>query len=437
MRPITVIASSALSYTAAAFGGPCDPASQFGPATTRFLGSNTSPARVVAADLNSDGSVDLIVAEKFASRVSVHMGLGDGSFAPGVQFSVGGQPVGIAIADFNGDTNLDIATGNQNNSTVTILLGDGLGGFVSGGDFDAGFFVTPDDLATDDFDNDGDFDIVTSSQGNSVRVLLNNGDGSFAAPVFVNISSSINSVAVGLLNNDAIPDIVATGLTTNEVFVLLGQGNGSFGPPNPFDTSNGPRDVQMADIDNDGALDLIVAYIFEDVVTVHLGNNTGAFMPAISSPLSDGIIEVQAEDIDGDGNLDLMAATFGTSPQAIALTTGNGDGTFNPQHDFPSGNGPVSVTIADFNGDGGPDVASVHSVSNDLYVYLNTCPPAPGGCNAADFAEPYGLLDFFDVSAFLIAFNNQDPSADLAAPMGIFDFFDVSAFLTSFASGCP
>ncbi len=55
----------------------------------------------------------------------------------------------------------------------------------------------------------------------------------------------------------------------------------------------------------------------------------------------------------------------------------------------------------------------------------------------ADLAAPFGVLDFFDVQAFLGAFSSMDPSADLAPPMGVFDFFDVAAFLSAFSEGCP
>ena len=47
-----------------------------------------------------------------------------------------------------------------------------------------------------------------------------------------------------------------------------------------------------------------------------------------------------------------------------------------------------------------------------------------------------GMLDFFDVSAFLTAYNAQDPAADFNGD-GMFNFFDVSAFLTGFNAGCP
>jgi beta-glucanase (GH16 family) len=59
-----------------------------------------------------------------------------------------------------------------------------------------------------------------------------------------------------------------------------------------------------------------------------------------------------------------------------------------------------------------------------------------GQCNAADFSEPYGELDFFDLSAFLTALTNEEPSADLS-PDGNFDFFDVSAYLSIYSNGCP
>lgn len=47
-----------------------------------------------------------------------------------------------------------------------------------------------------------------------------------------------------------------------------------------------------------------------------------------------------------------------------------------------------------------------------------------------------GVLNFFDISTFLGAFNTQDPIADFNND-GLFNFFDVSAFLTDFNAGCP
>lgn len=59
------------------------------------------------------------------------------------------------------------------------------------------------------------------------------------------------------------------------------------------------------------------------------------------------------------------------------------------------------------------------------------------GCNDADLGEPFGVLDFSDVLAFLAAFGAGDAAADLAAPTGVLDFSDVLAFLGAFGAGCP
>ncbi len=72
-------------------------------------------------------------------------------------------------------------------------------------------------------------------------------------------------------------------------------------------------------------------------------------------------------------------------------------------------------------------------LSPGLDIPACLAPPIPE-C-AGDLTDD-GLLDFFDVSAFLDAFASQDSVADFTDD-GIFDFFDVSAFLDAFGAGCP
>ena len=61
----------------------------------------------------------------------------------------------------------------------------------------------------------------------------------------------------------------------------------------------------------------------------------------------------------------------------------------------------------------------------------------PAGCSAADLAEPFDALNFFDVAAYLALFNAGDPAADLAAPFGTLNFFDLSTYLSLYNAGCP
>ncbi|MFK7884079.1 MAG: GC-type dockerin domain-anchored protein, partial [Phycisphaerales bacterium] len=48
-----------------------------------------------------------------------------------------------------------------------------------------------------------------------------------------------------------------------------------------------------------------------------------------------------------------------------------------------------------------------------------------------------GSLNFFDIAAFITAFNVGDLSADFAAPFGVLNFFDISEYITQFNAGCP
>lgn len=72
--------------------------------------------------------------------------------------------------------------------------------------------------------------------------------------------------------------------------------------------------------------------------------------------------------------------------------------------------------------------------SNDTLSFAAIVPTAGTTC-AADMNGD-GVLDFFDVSAFLTAYGNEDTAADFNDD-GLFDFFDISGFLTAFSAGCP
>jgi len=78
-------------------------------------------------------------------------------------------------------------------------------------------------------------------------------------------------------------------------------------------------------------------------------------------------------------------------------------------------------------GDFGVADLQTHNINQDGTLGGSSCP--------ADLNSD-GVLNFFDVSAFLAAFTAQDPSADFSAD-GEFNFFDVSAFLAAFSAGCP
>lgn len=74
---------------------------------------------------------------------------------------------------------------------------------------------------------------------------------------------------------------------------------------------------------------------------------------------------------------------------------------------------------------------------DDVNIGTERLPDLNPGCSVADVAEPFGVINFFDISAFIGLYNAGDPSADLAAPFGTFNFFDISEYIAQYNAGCP
>lgn len=145
-------------------------------------------------------------------------------------------------------------------------------------------------------------------------------------------------------------------------------------------------------------------------------NNTGA------SPNAD-VFEVYVSDDDGQ-NYELVE----TVGPAGAGTSGGWIETGFNVGDFVGLTSMVRVKfVASDLGDGSVVEAGI----DDVRIFGVSCSDA---CPADLTGD--GNLDFFDVSAFLNAYNAQDPAADFTGD-GMFDFFDVSAFLSAFNAGCP
>ena len=79
-------------------------------------------------------------------------------------------------------------------------------------------------------------------------------------------------------------------------------------------------------------------------------------------------VSVRVADVNGDGHPDLVVANASSNDVSVLL--GQGDGTFQPEQHFAVGTNPVSVAVADVNGDGHPDLVVAYTSSNDVSVLL-------------------------------------------------------------------
>jgi hypothetical protein len=284
-----------------------------------------------------------------------------------------------------------------------------------------------------DVDADSDLDIIITVEANQIRTLLNDGTGVFSPPDFTIIIGGNYALDVGDLNADGDPDLVVSDFSSGHITVGFGAAGDNFVGLTDYASPFAAAGIRMVDMDADNDLDIVAACFFGDVA-VWINTVAGAFAPHTPYPALGVPRDLDAADLDSDGDQDLLIATGSTIPQTISVFMNNGDGTLGQEFTFPGGNNANRVRIADFNNDGAPDAAAIFAASNNLYVYLNTCPGAP--C-IPDFAPPFGTLNFFDISAYIAAFNAMDPAADLAPPTGVFNFFDLAEFINLYNAGCP
>lgn len=163
---------------------------------------------VAVADMNGDGLMDLVMANRDGDANEILMRLGGMRFGRPVVFGSGSDDTrGVAVADMNGDGLPDIVTANIGEANA-IILNRGDGRFELAHTFGAEDGQSYAIVATD-LDNDQDIDIVIGNSNGHSRVFLNDGQGDLSMNAEIGSGRDRTyAVAVGDLNGDGRPDIV-------------------------------------------------------------------------------------------------------------------------------------------------------------------------------------------------------------------------------------
>src|SRR5262249_57785362 len=142
-----------------------------------------------------------------------------------------------------------------------------------------------------------------------------------------------------------------------------------------------PHGVATGDFNGDGQPDLGVANAYYGGVSILLGNGDGTFRPPVGYATSFSSASVVVDDFDHDGRLDLAVSSGGFYGTTVSVLLGNGDGSFQGAVNYYAGSGVNSVTTADLNGDGFPDLVTANVNSFTLALLYNAAdwPPNAGG----------------------------------------------------------
>ena len=212
---------------------------------------------IALGDLNGDGRLDVVVANRDSDTISALLGNGDGTLQPRQDRAVGNEPLSVALGHLNGDGRLDLVVANSLDNTVSLLLGNGNGTFQLAEA--APVSRAPYAAIMVDLNGDGHTDIATASNSNAmVSVLLGNGNGTVQPGVHHDLAGSATSLASGDLNGDGRPDLVVAN-DDRLVSVLLGNGDGTFLPRMDHEPGRDTRSVAVHDLNVDGFADIAVA----------------------------------------------------------------------------------------------------------------------------------------------------------------------------------
>jgi len=386
-------------------------------------GTDSQAGGIVIGDFNADGIPDAVMVGE--SGLWLFTGKGGGAFNPPVLTPFTGARVSdldLAMGDFNGDGKLDLVSVTP--TGLAVFFGNGNGTFQP-----VETITTPAEpgwIATGDVNLDGRADIVVTFDFSAyVSLYMGTTSGGFTGLTHVYLPGAYQ-IAIGDVNGDGIPDLV-----NSSVYIALGKGNGTFGEPayHAVESAQGTYNAALADLRNDGLTDIVVQGAPGGTVSVLLALGKGRFEDGEWTPVTGGAGCGAVADYNGDGKPDLAVNT--PSGVTVLLGTGKAGSPFTTGTNI-SLPGAACLVTGDLNGDGIPDLLVPASTASGSVVnaYLgngdgtftlksSTAVTLPGYLALADFNND-GKLDFAS-SGNLLALGNGDgtfqaPAALVATP---------------------
>lgn len=404
-----------------------------------------APYYAAVGDLDGDGRPDLLATtEKLGVRLTLLRNTGTAgrltadSFAPAIGYGGAGNAFFLAVGDLDGDGRLDVVFPDNPRHDTSPCLDLYLNACAPGSITDflpAGTVwlpptALPHNVVLADLDGDGRPELILPDYNNPYLYLLQNRAGVaraaspsrpaasrterpaapasgtnqtvkaapvrnptdlFAPPVRLPAIRAYR-VAVGDLDGDGKPDLVVAGLD-HTLRVLRNVSTPGRLDSSSFDTvgtapiqltGGPPASTTLVDLDGDGKLDVVIAHAFSTSHTLTLLRNTSeGGLISFAAPITVGDVKfgstVQVADFYGDGRPDLVVNHYTSSQGATIFQNDSRSGvlTLTPAA-FLGGdiNRPAVLTVADVDGDGKPDLILADDQQTRLQVLRNQSPAA-------------------------------------------------------------
>jgi hypothetical protein len=252
----------------------------------------------------------------------------------------------------------------RGDNSASILINNGNGSFAAPVLYPTG--LDSWGVTTGDLDGDGDDDVAVTNadlRADTVSVLLNNGDGTFSDQVAYQTGPTPTALTAADLDGDGQVDIATANHGNTHVSVLLNNGDGVFGSDVLVEAGMNPGSVVIADLDGDTDPDLASTRDFNRVVSVMLNDGSGAFSFDDEYATAESPWSVRAGLVDNNASLDLVTAN--NDADNISVLLNNGDATFATHATYAAGRFPSDLALAYLDANAFVDVVVVQRLINN------------------------------------------------------------------------
>ncbi len=320
------------------------------------------PTGVHAGDFNGDGHMDIAAAssEFFVGlnhSLFLFNGRGDGSFAVPVRFDVGRGPGRAVVGRLNDDDLDDLALVNHESDDVSILAGHPTQGFSK--EVRVAVGRSPIQIVAGDLDGDGTPELIVANNDSRDLSVLRRAGGDFLV--------GVTTVAVGERPTTmaVIPHVKDRGVDLavgfelprpgGELRLFTAGGGGGLAEIGFMDLVDRPNGMAASLLGRDVLADLVVAFFLPQFEVFHNVRRGFPGRRGVVDVTLSYVSEITVADVNGDGFRDLLV--LHGRLQTISVFRGTGGRHLGPEERYLLSRGARAMSLADFDGDGDPDLA--------------------------------------------------------------------------------
>lgn len=280
--------------------------------------SLTSVRSIAAADLNSDGVIDIVAADLVGDRIVSWInedGLGS-SFSETVIDDLYDAPMIVSTGDLDGDLDIDVQAVSRLANDLSWWENEGGSGLMWTRHTVSNELPGAAHVTVVDLDEDGDNDLLVSVQNSNEVVWFENLDGSAASweeHLITDLAEGAFFASPGDVDGDGDLDVACASWMDHEIsWVENLDGTGlSWSWHLLSDQIKNATSVTVADLDDDGDMDVLGSGVYYGAVWWENVDGSGSEWSQHDIDRSISTIEVvRTGDIDSDGSIDILGSTF-------------------------------------------------------------------------------------------------------------------------------